>query len=537
MDDQLRKRVESVGGNGLRGAGPTVCPDAMVFVRPDGSVDAWDDAAREMFGRSPEEVVGLPFSALFAAGCRDDVQRLSLAPASYPLRLLATGVRKDGSRFQAEITSARVPGDGAGPTGFVDLVRDVTEPRVVEAAVAAVSDCLESSVAVASLGQALQPWLSFVYLALGVVKGRRYRRIVHTGSPVVRLVEGEIPRSEHSPLQAVLARRAPVVVQDTHFDSFAVDARFARVGVRSYAVMPLVRADSVFATLNVGFRCAGLPTARVVRLLHAVTAAVAGPVSKVLEFEEQSRAVRRLEERGQLEKVSRALITHDMRTPLAVIAGSASRLRETWDDLPEGEKLEGLDAIVRNGRNLVRLVEQELQLALVETGSRPLHISVFDLAAQIESVVGNFAGAAPERFGVRIQGPLAHVRGDERLSAQVLVNLLSNALKFSGPTAPVEIEVSQRGPMACVAVHDHGVGISGGDLAKLFRKFSRVGSADDPKVAGTGLGLYLSKCMVEAQGGRIWVESRRGEGSTFTYTVPVAATRASARRQLSAVPR
>jgi signal transduction histidine kinase len=286
--------------------------------------------------------------------------------------------------------------------------------------------------------------------------------------------------------------------------------------------VPIARDGEVFATLNVGFASTRRPTRRVVDVLSCVCAAVAAPLSRTLAFEEQARVVERLEAIDRLEKDFLALITHDMRTPLAVIAGFASSMREKWDELPDAAKLEGLDAIARNGRNLARLVEQDLQVALVERGELPYEIAPFDLGGQIERIVKDFSGTAPNRFVVRIQEGLPLVMADEQRNWQVLANLLSNAVKFSPVSALVEMDAFCEHEVAHVAIRDHGIGIDSAEVTSLFRKFSRVGSANAHRARGTGLGLYLAKCMVEAQGGAIWVDSRRGRGSTFTYTLPLA---------------
>jgi signal transduction histidine kinase len=125
---------------------------------------------------------------------------------------------------------------------------------------------------------------------------------------------------------------------------------------------------------------------------------------------------------------------------------------------------------------------------------------------------------------MRIARPLPLVRGDKQRNWQVLTNLISNALKFSPSDTPVEIAAFKVGPAVHVEVRDHGAGIERGDSSKLFEKFARLGNGDAPADRGTGLGLYLTKRMVESQGGRIWLRTRQGEGSTFIYKLPLAAT-------------
>jgi PAS domain S-box-containing protein len=445
-----------------------VCTEASVFVRLDGTIGAWGAEARRMFGRSPKQVVGLPFCSLFTADSHDAIDDLAWAAQWEPRHVLATAVDADGTPFDAEVTSTRTLSVRDGGTGSVELVRDVSEGRAVEACLVACSGHRDRRSVLAGLAEALGRWMHGADLALRV-HGHNGRRVERVAGVV------EVPLSANG---------------------------------------------EVFATLAVRFGDAAMATPRIVRLLGSVGKAIGATILRALEFEEKSRAIGRLERRGPRDSELLALVTHDMRTPLAVIAGFASSLRDNWDELPDCERVEGLDAILRNGKSLTRLVEQDLQLALAETGERRCDLEPFDLGVQVERIVDDFVTTSDAHVAVRVTKPLALVRGDEQRNSQILTNLLSNAVKFSPPGALVEVDVFERSPMAHVTVRDQGRGIAGRDKRKLFHKFGRVGDAG--AVSGTGLGLYVAKGLVESQGGRIWVDSSVGGGSAFTYTLPLA---------------
>jgi signal transduction histidine kinase len=127
-----------------------------------------------------------------------------------------------------------------------------------------------------------------------------------------------------------------------------------------------------------------------------------------------------------------------------------------------------------------------------------------------------------------VPADLPRAIGDARRQRQILANLISNALKFSPPSEPIEVVVALKDSVAAVSVRDHGHGISPAYLPMIFEKFYRATGDGKPKVAGNGLGLYICRLLVEAQGGEIWAESTAGKGSTFTYTVRVTDARASA---------
>lgn len=452
--------------------GGSVGRDASVLVRLDGSVASWDQAAREMFGWQPQDVVGLPFCTLFTHDFGDAVDALWRATSSNPMRQRATALDAGGLRFETEITASRTLAVRDGATGFLAIVHDTTEQQAVEAALRACTCARDSASAVSAVGAILARWVPLADLSL----------------------------------------------------EEAESARFSRTNGRSPAdaLVPLRSDGRVYGTLRVVFSDAGSPTPRIRRLVDAVSAAIGPSLAQTLELEEVSRAMDRLRRIDRLEKEFLALITHDMRTPLAVIAGFASNLRDKWDDLPAAERLEELDAILRNGRSLTRLVEQDLQLALIDADQLPYEITEFDIGAEIDAIVADFVRTAGTRISLRQDRPLPLVFADPQRNAQVLANLLSNAVKFSPDGGLVEVEAFQRSSMVHVSVRDHGRGVSRSDAAKLFRKFSRVAAPGGTDVPGTGLGLYLCKCMVEAQGGRIWVESSPGRGATFTYTLPVS---------------
>lgn len=164
-----------------------------------------------------------------------------------------------------------------------------------------------------------------------------------------------------------------------------------------------------------------------------------------------------------------------------------------------------------------------LEVARIESGKFAYDLRPLALKEEVERTVGDLTMPNADRVRVFAEPGLPVMRGDPDRNRHVLTNLLSNALKFSPPDTTVEVELTHRDSVVEVAVRDHGQGIEPSDLPKLFRKFSRVGTPEQLAVEGSGLGLYISRAMVEAQGGRIWVHSEPGRGPTFAYTLPADA--------------
>jgi signal transduction histidine kinase len=233
----------------------------------------------------------------------------------------------------------------------------------------------------------------------------------------------------------------------------------------------------------------------------------------------------KLRELDQMKNTFVSIVAHDLRSPMQVIAGFAETMRSHWDTLADTEKLEYLGIISRNITNLSQLVDDVLQVARIESGELEYRVEPFDLGRLVLRTVDELTADGARRCVVEVPAGLPMALGDERRQWQVLTNLIGNAFKFSDPPTPVEVRLAPRksngSAMLEVAVRDKGIGMGREDATRVFDKFSRLAPpAGTPAAKGSGLGLYICKMMVEAQGGSITVESKPSAGSTFRYTVP-----------------
>lgn len=218
------------------------------------------------------------------------------------------------------------------------------------------------------------------------------------------------------------------------------------------------------------------------------------------------------------------MVAHDIRSPMAVISGFADLMDFQWPQLDEDKKREMLGVISRNARAVAAMVEDVLDVAKIETGEMAYDIAPFDLGELVRRTADDVRQIDPARIiDVSVEPGLPLALGDEAKVWRVQANLLGNALKFSGAGKPIRCTVERRGLFLEVHVRDAGIGIRADDIDKLFRKFSRVEQpGGGPKASGSGLGLFVSRSIVEALGGVMRVQSEPGKGSVFTYTVPVA---------------
>ncbi len=238
--------------------------------------------------------------------------------------------------------------------------------------------------------------------------------------------------------------------------------------------------------------------------------------------DELSRLYMELEATSQHKSEFLANMSHELRTPLNAILGFAQVLRERmFGDINEKQE-EYLDDILSSGNHLLSLINDVLDLSKVEAGQVELVMAPFSLTEALErGVVVVRERASTDEVSVAVAAdPNADiVEGDERRIQQVIFNLLSNAVKFTPAGGAVDVATARVNGEVKVSVTDTGPGIAPEDHERLFDEFQQADAGIEQR-EGTGLGLALSKRLVELHGGRIWVESELGRGSTFVFTLP-----------------
>ena len=227
-------------------------------------------------------------------------------------------------------------------------------------------------------------------------------------------------------------------------------------------------------------------------------------------------------------------VTHELRTPLTSIRAFSEILRDNPGiDLSQREEFLGI--IAKETERLTRLINQTLDMAKIESGSAEWHTSELDVHEVLREAVDATSQLFREKeveLSVVPAGPVPLIKADRDRLMQVIVNLLSNAVKFCRPgRGRVEIRVAVVGDFVQVDVQDNGQGIGRADHDRIFEKFRQVGDGAGGRPQGTGLGLPISRRIIEHLGGRLWVESELGRGATFSFTLPLEAPAALPRGQ------
>jgi signal transduction histidine kinase len=320
--------------------------------------------------------------------------------------------------------------------------------------------------------------------------------------------------------------REPVQVHDiTQPGAYQSSVRdtLIRFGYRALLSVPLLREDQIIGSLSFNRKAPGEFPPEVIDVLRTFATQSALAIQNARLFREIAAKSAQLESASRHKSEFLANMSHELRTPLnAVIGFSDVLLDRMFGDVNEKQE-EYLRDICESGSHLLSLINDILDLSKVEAGRMELELSDFDLPNAIENALILVRERASRRgimLGSTIDKRLGMIGGDERKVKQVLLNLLSNALKFTPEGGRIDVSAGVHDDVAEVSVLDTGVGIAPEDQDAVFEEFRQVGAADK-KAEGTGLGLALSRKFIELHGGRIWVKSQVGIGSTFTFTLPV----------------
>jgi signal transduction histidine kinase len=302
-----------------------------------------------------------------------------------------------------------------------------------------------------------------------------------------------------------------------------VRGALVRAGYRALLAVPLVREDHLLGGLTVIRKATGEFAPEVIELLRTFATQSALAIQNARLFREIEDKSRELEVASQHKSEFLANMSHELRTPLNAIIGFSEVLTDRMFGELNEKQDEYLKDIYASGTHLLSLINDILDLSKIEAGRMELELTDFHLPTALDNaltLVRERAGRRNITLQMSVDERLGEVRSDERKIRQVVLNLLSNAIKFTPEGGRIEVAAVPKDGSVEVSVSDTGVGIAPEDQEAIFEEFRRVGTAEK-KAEGTGLGLTLCRKFIELHGGKIWVKSQIGAGSTFTFTIPV----------------
>ncbi len=496
---------ESELHNALLAAIVASSDDAILSVNLDGMITSWNPAAERMYGYSTDEMIGQPFSIVVPSELVNEAKfirgkvRSGESIANYE----TVRVRKDRTSVPVSINISPIYDSLGAVIGASSIYRDMTKMIWAEQKFHRIVESAPDAIVIVD-GTGI---ITVVNSQTEMVFG--YRRHEMLGQPIEMLIPSRFHANHPNLRDGYLAHPSirpmgSVEVGAAMNDLFGLRKDGSEFPVE-ISLSPVTEESDVLIMANVRDATDHKEMIR-----------------QLLEIADQKNMIQHLKELNELRSEFVAIVAHDLRSPMASISGYAQEVLTEWEVADDTQKIDYLQVIVRKTEHLAEFVEDVLQVARIDAGKYSYDIRQFDIRPLVQRALDEAASASDDRqFDFKSPENLPEVIGDEDRQWQVLTNLLSNAVKFSPEHEPVVVELTCIDDSVQVAVADRGIGIAADDLPTLFTKFGRVSTSGAKKISGNGLGLYICKTLVEAQGGRIWCESTLGRGSTFTYTIPI----------------
>jgi signal transduction histidine kinase len=317
--------------------------------------------------------------------------------------------------------------------------------------------------------------------------------------------------------KGVATSREPVLVEDFHaLPGFATQecAIHTTAGARTLLAVPIMRGEQVIGSLMVGYQS-------VHRLGEREVASTAALASQATVAVENARLIASLREADRLKAEFLSAAAHELKTPITSISGWAQILMAKGHNEPDERR--GLEVIQRQARRMTLLTEDLIKAVNLQPGEPALALEWFDLTSLAEQLAQE-QRELTAHFTYSVIAPDHHqVKADPSLVGEVMRRLLENAVRYSPAGGTIVLEIQPAGGETLVSIRDQGIGISAERQSHVFEPFFEpVPSGSFGYQSTVSLGLYVSQRVVTAHGGRIWVESEPGKGSTFSFTLPSA---------------
>jgi signal transduction histidine kinase len=365
-----------------------------------------------------------------------------------------------------------------------------------------------------------------IYVFSNLHQKFRLRATYGMSPELIQMITNQSTLIGETPVGEAAAQRKPIEIRDLRdLPPSAIVEVILRAGYRAVLVVPLLRPDQIVGALVVRRRRPGLFPQSTIELLQTFAAQSVLAIQNARLFSEIEEKSRQLEVANRHKSQFLANMSHELRTPMNAVLGFTEMLSDgLYGNLP-AKAISALERVQANGRHLLGLINDVLDLSKIEAGQLVLALDSYSISQVVQSVVAStesLARAKKLELKTSVAAGLPLGVGDERRLTQVLINLVGNAIKFT-EKGSVEIAARTEDGFFELMVADTGTGIAPENQSKIFDEFQQVDDSNTRKQGGTGLGLAISKRLIEMHGGTIEVESVPGSGSIFRIRLPVIA--------------
>lgn len=421
------------------------------------------------------------------------------------------------------------------------LRRHESERRILSEINRVITSAVDLDDVYEHFAEELQKLLQFDRIAiLSVDHGSQTFTVTYvSGIHIPGLEPGETFQLAGSPAATVIERRAGMVLSEDDPDDLVRQyprlANVVAAGIHSVIAVPLLSRNEVIGILRISSRKPGAYTAGDLDLAERVGSLIASTVANAELYRQAVHLAEERELRARLDAENRellridqvkrrffSLVSHELKTPLTTMVAFADVLAANRDGNLTPRQLHHLQVMQRNGRRLNLLVEDLFDLARIETGGFKLNRREFEAKKLLEEQVSSFAPIVErkeQQIVAEIPDREIWIEADPDRLVQIVSNLLSNASKYSPNGSKIELNARVEGDRLSVVVRDHGIGIAKKDQRNIFTAFFRADNEETRSAPGTGLGLFITKTLVELHGGQIEVDSEPGKGTTMSFYV------------------
>jgi len=526
-EERLRMMIDSVKDH------------AIFAMDTEGQVTTWNSGAERVFGYEEVEILGQSSSIVYTP--EDHVggipgQEMTKAAELGFAESERWHVRKNGSRFFASDVIRPIHDEGGVLKGFTKVARDMTERKLAE----------QRAVILQQLAAQLSTQIAAQDVATSVI-GAIHRTVAgslssvfllsHENQTLESLWTEELSDVDQKPFRQLPlqskfpstdAVRSHQIVEITSREEYIqryphLVESITAIGLQATICIPLVVESKILGVVAVSFRQTGHPFSLDRDLLIAIAHLCAQALQRSQLFETERQARQAAEQANAIKIQFLGMISHELRTPLASIKGFISTLLADDVIFPPETQHRFLGIVDNEADKLTNLVEQLLDLSRMQAGTLAIEPTLQPFTLVLESAMAQMQTlSAQHQLLIQVPEHMPPVLVDPQRIAQVLVNLVGNAAKFSPASTPITIEVSEINQFLQVNVSDLGVGIPVEDRENVFEAFRQVQRKDASQRLGAGLGLAICKSIIAAHGGRVWIHDQE-RGTTISFTLPVAA--------------